>query len=274
MEFRTWTWEKIHASNLPTRRAYLQIAIVQNQLYIFGGFTGQKCIADFRSLPLPDPDFGSLYASERISLQQKLQASLLYLTGTEESEGLNREGLRDLLGILSRILPKQIRRQGKAPEVSFDSSAAPKISALGFERSVVLATMQKLHEEGQDPSRVTVVVDRLLNNPAAPAQNGSAADPSAELAWEEERKELEAKHSQHLRRVRNQLEEEKEELRQCKICYDGALNAVLEPCHHLAGCINCCKTLQACVSDLPGWKSCSLMLICQFSVLWNPSISD
>lgn len=50
------TWETLDAKgSKPINRAYLQAAVVDGALFVFGGYDGTKCVTDFRRLPLVPP---------------------------------------------------------------------------------------------------------------------------------------------------------------------------------------------------------------------------
>lgn len=53
LDLVTFTWEEIHTDEQPVSRAYLHAAIVEDKMYIFGGYNGTNCISDFRYLQLP-----------------------------------------------------------------------------------------------------------------------------------------------------------------------------------------------------------------------------
>ena len=50
IDMSTRVWELLNTNNKPQPRAYLQSAVIQGAMYIFGGYDGTKCVTDFKML--------------------------------------------------------------------------------------------------------------------------------------------------------------------------------------------------------------------------------
>lgn len=270
LDLNTWVWERLHARNPPVCRAYLQAAIVGDELYIFGGFDGQSCVADFRSLKLPQPNIAEVLLSQDLSADQKLGKMLELVTGNPQHVGaISREQLMQLLLNFQARLPEQLQAAagggggggGEDAQYPFDLAIVPQAAEFGFERDVVIATMEQLHKEGQDPTNMNILIERLLTSPAQPSPRQQQQPPQIVVQRDPElerevvalRQQVQTveEDRQRLQQRFEVVQEERDEQRKCKLCLDRIMDSILLPCKHLALCHTCCSDITKRKQDCP-----------------------
>jgi len=265
-------WEKIPCDSKPIARAYLQAALLGGYMFVFGGFDGTHCLADFRRLPLPPPipQVGPEVNMTRIlsdnDVGKALEQALRYFSTAQSplAPGLTKAELIGLFQNFQTNLQTMRRSAANsapigpsgAPEseqdytmrkygVKFDTSMLSQILDIGFGREHVLQVMAKLHKEGKDTRNLDLVVHRCLNEPPEQPQpslsrqnsgghGGGSSGSNADVAL------LQAE----IDKLKKQVAAKMDEDDSCSICLDNAVNCAILECGHVCICYGCADGLR------------------------------
>ncbi len=146
----------------------MQCGILDDKLYIFGGYDGSKCLTDFRFLRLPpvekklvDVNMAKILSNEPIHAQ--VEAALKYFA-RRTGESLDRTELAEMFLNLSKNREEKSSNPfSSTPQ--FDNSRVSAVVDLGFPRDHVIRVMNEMHRRGQDVKNFDLIVDRCLNEP-------------------------------------------------------------------------------------------------------------
>jgi len=241
-DMETRTWESVEARDKPNSRAYLQAAVVNGTMFIFGGYDGSKCVTDFRSVELAvdGPNMAKIFAEEphliageyAIRHFGKIQPG--FLTASEVGNMLS--NLASHSSGSNGIIAKA------TPVIPFDITAATEVQALGFAYDDIIDTMAQMHTAGQDTKNASIIVDKLLKSSATgvkpPRYTPPMSAPPTIPALGRQKSE-----TAELKATVASLKEANDDLRNCKICFDNVMNVVVRPCNHLAICSDCAAGL-------------------------------
>lgn len=240
MEARTW--ETMEAKDKPNSRAYLQASVIGGIMYIFGGYDGSKCVTDFRSVELAPEvlniakifvdDTPAAAAEYAVRHWSKARAGVLEV---KEIEAMFANLATHIGSVGARA----------APAIPFDITAAEEVKAFGFAYDDIIDTMAQMHSAGQDTKNVPMLVDKLLKAATTGIKPPKYTPPMVTTSPALALPALGRQKSEtsNLRQEVATLKEEKDELRLCKICFDGVMNTVIMPCGHLAICGDCAAGL-------------------------------
>ena len=306
LDMSTRVWELLNTANKPQPRAYLQSAVIQGNMYIFGGYDGSKCVTDFKvlrvgpagptpsapappvpysrpSMPVIQPPTPSIPVSGSASVplnalfaglnvQQPnshaaaaptlasvlkdgnvdLQVEFVMKQYGAGKQYLDRKDVEVLMMNLSLHAPtgagahppsharpahssanaSASRFPGAASSFSQSAQSYPRLQDavdVGFTRTHVLTVLDLMQQQGQDTRNFELVIDRCLKEQEK-QQNGQLGVVGAPGATE-------------LAAQLHSALAEKDEVRQCTICYDDLMDCVLLECGHLLCCMSCGKGL-------------------------------
>ena len=169
LSFGTMSWERMAVQNKPVSRAYLQASLVDNTIYLFGGYDGTHCISDFRTLHLSKP-----IDVLQCILEHDIQHQVAYVmkhfannrTPSKQSTSsvLDRKNVEALLRNLgSHISIMNNAQQQTVTRYPFDTSRMQDLMDLGFTRQQVIDCLTKCHNHGINTDNFEAVVHQLLD---------------------------------------------------------------------------------------------------------------